>query len=341
MKVLITGGAGFIGSHVAETLLAQGRSVAIVDDLNDFYNPGLKYANLQPLLSRGASFHYADIRSKEAVHHVFDLERPDAVVHLAARAGVRPSIVQPELYAETNITGTVHVLEAMRKYGTPKLVFASSSSVYGSRSAAPFRESDSVSEPISPYAATKLAGEHLAFTYSHLFGISAICLRFFTVYGPRQRPDLAISKFFRLIVERKPIPVFGSGETARDYTYVADTVKGICASIDFSSKYEVINLGASSPIILKDLIKTLAEVTGVEPIIDSQPDQPGDVPLTCADVSKAGALLGYSPSISLRDGLRRMYEWHQQTAASRDASRVADLSALLQHTMPPERVLAL
>ncbi|HYP15150.1 MAG TPA: GDP-mannose 4,6-dehydratase [Bryobacteraceae bacterium] len=333
MKILITGGAGFIGSHLAERLLREGRQVSILDDLNDFYDPALKCGNLEPILDRGGSFHYADIRSKEAVDRVFDIEAPDAVVHLAARAGVRPSIDAPALYVDTNITGTLNILEAMRKHRTPKLVFASSSSVYGSRSRVPFRESDIVSEPISPYAATKLAGEHLIYTYSQLFGVSAVALRFFTVFGPRQRPDLAINKFLRLLVERKPIPVFGDGSTARDYTYVDDTVAGITAAINLPVRYEVINLGASSPVRLSALITTLEQVTGLAAIIDRRPEQPGDVPLTYADVSKAQHLLSYNPSVSVETGLSKMYDWYrQQGTPGKQKTEAADLLQMLSAT---------
>ncbi|MGA2595858.1 MAG: NAD-dependent epimerase/dehydratase family protein [Bryobacteraceae bacterium] len=312
MKVLVTGGAGFIGSHLCESLLRQGEGVAVIDDLNDFYDPALKRQNLNRIVERGGMFYPADLRHKRAIFQVFRQERPDVVVHLGARAGIRPSLLQPELYVSTNVLGTLNVLEAMREHGVPKLVFASSSSVYGNRSRVPFSESDPVGQPVSPYAATKLAGEQLVHTYSHLYGIGAVCLRLFTVYGPRQRPDLAIHKFYTLMLERKPVPLYGDGTTSRDYTYVSDVIRGIRASIQLRARFEIINLGGGSPVLACDLIRAIAKVLGVSPALEMLPPQPGDVDRTCADVAKAKSLLGFAPEVSLMSGLALFHKWYRE-----------------------------
>lgn len=309
-RLLLTGGAGFIGSHLAEALLRRGAELLILDDLNDYYDPALKRANLQEVGRTGAfEFVHGDICDAPLVGSLFDRFRPGTVVHLAARAGVRPSLEQPALYQRVNVEGTAVLLEAARRHGVERFVFASSSSVYGAASRVPFSEDDSVRAPISPYAASKIAGEALCHVYSHLYGIRIACLRFFTVYGPRQRPDLAIRKFAQLIAAGRPVPVFGDGTTGRDYTYIDDIVAGILAAMDHGARFEVFNLGNSSPVLLKDMIATLERVLGRSAIIDRRPLQPGDVPITYADISKARRLLGWTPRTPLEEGVRRMVAW--------------------------------
>jgi UDP-glucuronate 4-epimerase len=310
--VLVTGGAGFIGSHLVERLLGEGGwRVHVVDDFNDFYNPTLKRRNVAPHLEHEAyHLHEADIRDHSALERVFAAHRFDCVVHLAARAGVRPSLLEPRLYAETNITGTLNLLELSRSHKVPQFVFGSSSSVYGENEKVPFSEDDPVFKPISPYAATKAAGELLCHTYSHLFGLRCVALRFFTVYGARQRPDLAIRKFASLISRGEPIPVFGDGTTRRDYTYVDDIIAGVRAAMEYrASMYEVINLGESRTVELRELIALLERELGRAAVIDRRPLQPGDVPQTFADVTKARRLLGYDPQTPIEEGIRRFVEW--------------------------------
>jgi UDP-glucuronate 4-epimerase len=238
--------------------------------------------------------------------------RPDVVVHLAGRAGVRPSLADPLLYEQVNVQGTIGLLEACRQQGTQKFVFASSSSIYGIANQVPFREDDGLNLPISPYAATKIAGEKMCYTYSHLYGLQVVCLRFFTVYGPRQRPDLAIRKFTEMIFAGKPIPVFGDGSSGRDYTYVDDIVDGILASIEYKCSYEIFNLGNSKPVSLATLIETIEDASGRKAVIQRQPLQPGDVPITFADISKAQRLLGYEPKVPFRDGIASFIKWFKQ-----------------------------
>ena len=311
-NVLVTGGAGFIGSHLVARLLDEGGwRVVVVDDFNDFYDPALKRRNVGPHLGR-ADFELreADIRDRAALGEVFGGTKFDVIVHLAARAGVRPSLSEPLLYTETNIDGTVNLLELARRHGVRQFVFGSSSSVYGENEKVPFAEDDPIFKPISPYAATKAAGELLCHTYSHLFGLRCMALRFFTVYGARQRPDLAIHKFARLISEGRPVPVFGDGTTRRDYTYVEDIIAGVRAAMDYeASAYEVINLGGSRTVGLSELIALLERELGQKAVIDRQPAQPGDVPRTYADVSKARRLLGYDPRTPIEEGIRRFVEW--------------------------------
>jgi UDP-glucuronate 4-epimerase len=311
-RVLVTGGAGFIGSHLVERLLAEGDTrVTVVDDFNDFYSPSVKRANVRSFLARD-DFRLveADIRQREALERALGEETFDCIVHLAARAGVRPSLTEPVLYAETNITGTVNLLELARARGVRQFVFGSSSSVYGENEKVPFAEDDPVFHPISPYAATKGAGELLCHTYSHLYGLRCVALRFFTVYGARQRPDLAIHKFARLISEGTPIPVFGDGTTRRDYTYVEDIIQGVRAAMDYeASDYEVINLGESRTVELRELIALLENELGRKAMINRQPLQPGDVPQTYADISKARRLLGYDPQTGIEEGIRKFVEW--------------------------------
>ncbi len=310
-KIVVTGGAGFIGSHLCEALLTRDYEITVLDNFDSFYDPAVKRRNIETI-SRDARFNLVegDIRDPNAVDRA--LVGASAVVHLAARAGVRPSIEQPLLYQDVNINGTVVLLEACKKHGIEKFIFGSSSSVYGNNKKTPFAESDFVDHPISPYAATKRAGELIAHTYHHLYDFDVICLRFFTVYGPRQRPDLAIHKFARLIAAGKPIPVFGDGSMMRDFTYIDDIVDGVLRAIDKAKGYRIYNLGESQPVALGDLIALLEEAMGKKAIIDRQPLQPGDVERTFADVTRAKEELGYQPTTDMRQGLKRFVEWFQE-----------------------------
>jgi UDP-glucuronate 4-epimerase len=317
-NLLITGGAGFIGSHLVDRLLASDvERITVVDDFNDFYNPSIKHDNIREHLKDPRySIHEIDIRDGAALNQVFSDSNFDCMVHLAARAGVRPSLSEPQLYTETNINGTVNLLELARQHNIKQFVFGSSSSVYGINAKVPFSEDDPIRQPISPYAATKGAGELLCHTYSHLYGLRCVCLRFFTVYGPRQRPDLAIHKFAKLISQHKPIPVFGDGTTRRDYTYIDDIIDGVTAAIDYDkSNYEVINLGESRTVELRELITLLEKELDTHAIIERQPPQPGDVPQTFADVSKARELLNYQPKTQIEDGLHRFVEWFRVSSS--------------------------
>ena len=314
-SILITGGAGFIGSHLVDRLLAEGNwRVTVVDDFNDFYSPEIKRRNVATQQQNSAyKLSTADIRNKAALEHVFAEDKFDSIVHLAARAGVRPSLTAPQLYVETNINGTMNLLELAREQGVPQFIFGSSSSVYGVNEKVPFSETDPIFNPISPYAATKAAGELLCHTYSHLYGLRCVCLRFFTVYGARQRPDLAIHKFAQLISAGKPLPVFGDGTTRRDYTYIDDIISGVRAAIDYDeSNYEVINLGESRTVELRELISLLEKELDLEAVIDRQPMQPGDVPQTFADIEKARRLLGYNPQIQIEAGIRLFVNWFRE-----------------------------
>src|ERR1051325_4642990 len=309
---LVTGGAGFIGSHLVDRLLAKNIDpISVVDAFNDFYNPAIKRDNIREHQKDPRySIHEVDIRDRAALEQVFNENNFDCVVHLAARAGVRPSLSEPQLYTETNINGTLNLLEFARRHDVKQFVFGSSSSVYGINAKVPFTEDDPIRQPISPYAATKGAGELLCHTYSHLYALRCVCLRFFTVYGPRQRPDLAIHKFAKLISQHKPIPVFGDRSTRRDYTYIDDIIDGVTAAIDYDqSNYEVINLGESRTVELRELISLLEKELDTHAIIERQPPQPGDVPQTFADVSHARALLNYNPKTQIEEGLRRFVEW--------------------------------
>ena len=311
-NILITGGAGFMGSHLVDRLIAErGWNVTVVDDFNDFYAPELKRANVSRHASNAMfSLTEGDIRDRPTLEKIFASTRFDCIVHLAARAGVRPSLAEPQLYAETNINGTFNLLELARKHDVRQFVFGSSSSVYGINSKVPFAEDDEIRQPISPYAATKAAGELICHTYSHLYDIRCVCLRFFTVYGARQRPDLAIHKFARLIDEGKPIPVFGDGSTRRDYTYIDDIIQGVRAAIDYNtSDFDVFNLGESRTVELRELISVLEREMGQNAVIDRQPLQPGDVPQTFADIDKARRVLGYDPKTQFEEGIRRFVEW--------------------------------
>jgi UDP-glucuronate 4-epimerase len=308
-NVLITGGAGFIGSHTAERLLAEGATLTVLDDFNDFYDPAIKRANLEAL-QRRARVVEGDIRDRDTVEKLCQEGKFHTIIHLAARAGIRPSISDPELYLSTNINGTFRLLEGARISGVKRFIFASSSSVYGTNEKVPFNEADAITNTISPYAVTKLAGEQLCSNYTNLYGLRTVCLRFFTVYGPRQRPDLAISKFTRLIRDGRPVPRFGDGSTARDYTYVDDIVDGIMASLHYEgAPFDIFNLGGSQTTTLNELIEAVESALGKKAIIEALPFQPGDVPLTFADISKAQRLLGYSPLTPVSTGIPRYVEW--------------------------------
>jgi UDP-glucuronate 4-epimerase len=316
MNFLVTGGAGFIGSHVCERLLAAGHAVWAFDDLNAFYDPEIKRRNLSDIQSLAKPFEFVqgDLTDATAVAALFGRVKFDQVIHLAARAGVRPSLAEPALYQRVNVEGTVNVLEAARKTGVKKLTLASSSSVYGVNAKVPFAESDPIFSAISPYAASKLACEALGHVYHHIYGLDIVMLRFFTVYGPRQRPDLAIHKFARLISAGKPIPVFGDGSTARDYTYITDIVDGVIACTQREFGYEIFNLGESQTVTLSQFIELLETSLGRKAVIDRQPPQPGDVPITFADVSKARAKLGYHPTTKIAQGIPKFVEWFRTTA---------------------------
>jgi len=311
-NILITGGAGFIGSHLVDRLLSEGDwHITVIDDFNDFYDPSVKRANIQTHFGQpNYRLVEADISDYGAMHQALSDDRFDCIVHLAARAGVRPSLTEPRLYVETNINGTMNLLELARERGTKQFVFGSSSSVYGTNEKVPFSEDDSIFNPISPYAATKAAGELICHTYSHLYGMRIVCLRFFTVYGARQRPDLAIHKFAKLISSGQTIPVFGDGTTRRDYTYIDDIISGVRAAIDYDqSDYEVINLGEARTVELSQLISLLESALGKTAQIDRQPMQPGDVPQTFADITKARRLLNYNPQTQIEEGIQRFVEW--------------------------------
>jgi len=319
-NILITGGAGFIGSHLVDHLLAEGGwRITVVDDLNDFYDPAIKRENVRSQLSNpDFKLVETDIRDQAALGQAFREAVFDCIVHLAARAGVRPSLKEPRLYVETNINGTLNLLELARAHGVRQFVFGSSSSVYGLNAKVPFSEDDPTFNPISPYAATKAAGELLCHSYAHLYDLRIVCLRFFTVYGARQRPDLAIHKFAKLISAGQPIPVFGDGTTRRDYTYVDDIIAGVRAAIDYDqSNYEVINLGESRTVELRELISLLEQALDRHAEIDRQPLQPGDVSQTFADITKARRLLGYNPQTQIEEGIERFVEWFHESPAQK------------------------
>ena len=312
MNFLVTGGAGFIGSHVCERLLRDGHAVWAFDDLNASYDPQLKRRNLRDIqsLAKPFEFVHGDFTDVAALDEIFSSVKFDQVIHLAARAGVRPSLAEPALYQRVNVEGTVNLLEAARKHGVKKITIASSSSVYGVNAKVPLqRGADPIFSAISPYAATKLACESLGHVYHHIYGMDVAMLRFFTVYGPRQRPDLAIYKFATLIATGKPIPVFGDGGTARDYTYVTDTLEGIIACTKKEFGFEIFNLGESETVKLSRLIELLEAALGRKAVIDRQPMQSGDVPLTFADISKARTMFGYQPQVKIEQGIKLFAEW--------------------------------
>ena len=304
-RVLVTGGAGFIGSHLVQALVQRGDEVSIVDNFDPFYPERLKRRALHPQ----ARLLESDIRDQDAMHRAFGEMKPDVVVHLAALAGVRPSLERPAAYMDVNVRGTASVLEAARKAGTARFVLGSSSSVYGAHAQAPFRETARVDSPESPYAASKVASEVLARTFHNLYGVEVASLRFFTVYGPRQRPDLAIHKFSRRMLAGQSLPFYGDGSTRRDYTWVDDIIAGVLRACDVPLQFDVLNLGGAQTTSLAELVTLLEEALGVRAVLERQPAQPGDVPLTSADVSHAGEVLGYAPRTPIRAGLRQFAQW--------------------------------
>ncbi len=309
--ILVTGGAGFIGSTLSDSLIQKGDKVIVVDCFSDYYPPKIKEKNVQDNLNNpNYKLYRINIEDKEALKTIFSENEIDVVVHLAARAGVRPSIEAPCDYVKTNVLGTVNILDLMKDYSVKKMVFASSSSVYGNCTADLFSEDLKVTEPISPYAATKSACEQICYAYTHLYKIQTVCLRFFTVFGPRQRPDLAINKFVRLIKNNQPIPMFGDGSTCRDYTYIDDIVAGINSAIQYDkTPYEIINLGGGSPVTLLQMIQTIEKCMWKKAVIEQLPMQAGDVNKTMADISKARQLLGYNPKVSFEEGIKKFIEW--------------------------------
>lgn len=316
-NILVTGGAGFIGSHLVGKLLDEGIwNVSVADNFNEFYAPAIKRHNISGFTANdNFRLYETDITCAESLEKIFAANNFDAIVHLAAWAGVRPSLLNPKLYTQVNVCGTLNLLEAAKNFGVKQFVFGSSSSVYGINSKIPFSETDNISQTISPYAATKAAGELLCHTFSHLYDLRTICLRFFTVYGARQRPDLAIHKFSRLIWENKPIPMFGDGTTRRDYTFIDDIIQGVRAAIDYDkTNYEIFNLGESETVELKDLIALLEENLGKKAVIERKPMQPGDVPVTFADISKAKELLNYNPTTKIEEGIPKFVEWFKNEA---------------------------
>lgn len=309
-RVLVTGGAGFIGSSVTARLLERGEQVVCLDDFNDYYDPAFKRGNVAPFSTRpGWRLIEGDIRDAALVEHLYSSERFDATIHLAARAGVRPSILQPVLYEEVNCLGTLHLLEAARRHGAGTFVFGSSSSVYGVNSKVPFSEEDPITCPVSPYAGTKRANELQCYTYHHLYGLRVTCLRFFTVYGPRQRPEMAIYAFTDRLARGNAVPRFGDGSSARDYTYIDDIVTGVLAAYDHAAPFEIVNLGGSRTTTLQRLIELIGGALGVEPRVEELPNQPGDVPITYADVSKAKRLWGWEPQVPIEEGVERFVRW--------------------------------
>jgi len=316
MHILVTGGAGFIGSHLVDALLKADHKVILLDNFDDFYSRSTKLDNIrEALLSPGATLIEGDIRDRDLLNKIIKDHHINFVVHLAAKAGVRPSIESIGEYYDVNVNGTLNLLECMKQNGVKDLVFASSSSVYGNNKRVPFSETDVVDTPISPYAATKKSGELLCHVYSHLYNFNITCLRFFTVYGPRQRPDLAIHKFTRLIEENKPIPFFGDGSTARDYTFASDIVQGILQAIKHIGGYRIYNLGESKTITLAKLVELLGKLTNTEVTINRLPNQDGDVQQTFADISKAKAEIGYDPKIDMETGLSEFLKWYNRNNA--------------------------
>ena len=331
-KVLVTGGAGFIGSHVAEFLLERGDDVAIVDEMNDYYDVRIKEANLKLLRDKypsneRLSIYRGDICDAEFIENVFEVERPKWVCHMAARAGVRPSIQDPYIYIHSNIKGTTQLMELCHKFGVKNFVFASSSSVYGGSKSTFFSEEESVDNPVSPYAASKKACELLSYTYHHLYQLNVSALRFFTVYGPRGRPDMAPFKFIDRVSRGVEIQQFGDGSSSRDYTYISDIVDGIVRAIDRPHKYEVFNLGKGDGTSLKEFIDLVQKHTGKKAVIRIMPDQPGDVPYTCADVTKAYRLLGYKSKVPFDEGIRRTVEWYNNAYKDKTLEICPELQA--------------
>lgn len=314
MSVLVTGGAGFIGSHTCDALLARGDEVVCVDNFNDYYDPEVKKANIAGCIEhQGFRFYTADILNQETLQQICLENDIGGIIHLAARAGISPSLDDPNIYHEVNIRGTLNILELARQREIQNLVFGSSSSVYGGNTKVPFAETDKTDRPISPYAATKKAGELLCHTYHHLYGIDISCLRFFTVYGPRGRPDMAPYIFTRAIAEGSTISRFGDGTSSRDYTYIDDIVAGVIAALDADHDFEIFNLGNSEPVELNEFIRVIEEVVGRDARIRQLPEQPGDVSITYADITKAKEMLGYDPQTGIKEGMQRFYDWYKET----------------------------
>jgi len=321
MRVLITGGAGFIAYHLAAALMRRRAEVSLLDNFNSFYDPEIKRRNVRDLQAQGhIPLYTVDILDREKLRQVFEEVRPEAVVHLAAWAGVRPSLEKPDLYASVNVTGTVNMLEMAKEYSTRCFVFGSSSSVYGGNTKVPFSEDDPVDRPVSPYAATKRAGELLCHTYAHNASMHITCLRFFTVYGPRQRPEMAIHKFAQLMAEGKEIPVYGSGDSRRDYTYVEDIVSGVLGAIEANPQFEIINLGESQTTTLLELVQHLENALGMKAGLRFLPNQPGDMEITYADVSRARRLIGYNPQKPIREGIQLFADWFKSSRQPATAS---------------------
>ena len=312
-RVLVTGGAGFIGSHLSQRLLREGYEVVCLDNFDAFYDPAIKRKNLAEIQATKGDGEFqlveGDIREKGMLEDLFKRSSFDLVIHLAARAGVRPSIQQPLLYEEVNVTGTLNLLEVCREFGVMDLIFGSSSSVYGKNPTVPFTEADRLEAMISPYAVTKRVGELFCYAYHHLYGLNIFCLRFFTVYGPRQRPEMAIHKFTRLIHEGEQIPLFGDGTSRRDYTYIDDIVEGIMGAVRNLGGYEIFNLGESKTIPLRGLVSLLEGALGKKAVVEELPEQPGDVPITYADITKARSHLGYDPQVGVEEGVERFVRW--------------------------------
>lgn len=317
MNILVTGGAGFIGSHVCEHFIKLGHNITALDNFDSFYPITFKKLNLIQLnQSKQFKFYKIDIRDEEVLNEIFSSEKVDLVIHLAAKAGVRPSIHSIADYYDVNVNGTVSLLESMRKHNVRKMLFASSSSIYGNNPKVPFSETDRVDNPISPYASTKKSGELLCHVYNHLYNFDITCLRFFTVFGPRQRPDLAIHKFTRLIDEGKPIPFYGDGSTSRDYTYIDDLVQGINCAIHHLKGYQIFNLGESNVITLNRLVHTIEMSLNKKAILNKQPMQHGDVVKTYADISKARAEIGYNPKFDFETGIIEFVKWYKSQKAN-------------------------
>jgi len=315
-SVLVTGGAGFIGSHFCERLLREGIQTICLDNFDDFYDPAMKHRNVSALKASPLFDNYeGDIRDRPFLADLCRRYRFDAVVHLAARAGVRPSIKNPLLYEEVNVRGTLNTLDVCREFRIQRFVFASSSSVYGENTRIPFSEEDPADFPVSPYGATKRAGELLCYVYHRLYDIDIVCLRFFTAFGPRQRPEMAIHKFTRLIDHRKAVPMYGNGGSLRDYTYIDDIIDGLFKAFVKNRGYEIYNLGESRTTKLVDLIQMIQRALGKEAAIRELPDQPGDVPVTCANITKARKKLGYNPRFDVDEGIYRFIEWYRNPEA--------------------------
>ena len=313
MNILITGGAGFIGSHLSEKIIGLGHRVICIDDFNDYYDPAIKEHNLKDIIdNEGFILYRADILDRLALRNIFSAHNIDMVIHLAARAGVRPSLSNAALYEKVNVEGTINLLEGCRERSINRFIFASSSSVYGGNKKVPFSETDKVDFPVSPYAATKKSGELMCYTYHHLYNISVFAFRFFTVYGPRQRPEMAIHKFARKIFNGDPIEVYGDGSSSRDYTYIDDIINGIIGSLDLVSSYEIINLGNSYPVRLSDLVKLIEEKTGRKAVVKHAEPQPGDVFTTYADIERAKKLIKYDPRTPIEEGLQYFMDWYRE-----------------------------